>query len=407
MLIVNLSDREILNFALESGIIDVDIVRQNIEMNERKKFLEKHPYNIWQGKDKKWYTYIPDDTKGRLQRKRSTREEIESIIIDYWKDEEEKIYFQDVFNEWMHERREFGEIEMSSYARYYTDFKRFFKENEQFCKLRFQQIEEHDIERFIKKQIKDKELTKKAYSMLRILIIGTFRFAKSRGYTKISISTFFKDLYLPDAIFKRKKKKSSEEEVFSENEVVKLANYFRNNPTIINMGLLLQFQTGLRVGELSSLKREDIKGRYINVSNTEENYKDPDTNERVVGTKNTTKSQAGDRLVIIPDGAKSTIDTILSLSNGEYLFSKNGKRITTNSFRYYLEKACLNVGINPRSPHKTRKTYASTLLANSVNETLVQEMMGHADISTTRKCYYYDMQSRSKREKEIDRVITL
>ena len=42
MLIVNLSDREILNFALESGIIDVDIVRQNIEMNERKKFLEKH-----------------------------------------------------------------------------------------------------------------------------------------------------------------------------------------------------------------------------------------------------------------------------------------------------------------------------------------------------------------------------
>ena len=50
-----------LNIAIENGIINIDTIQKKIEMNERKKFIEKHTYSIWQGKDGKFYTYLPDE----------------------------------------------------------------------------------------------------------------------------------------------------------------------------------------------------------------------------------------------------------------------------------------------------------------------------------------------------------
>ena len=40
--------------------------------------------------------------------------------------------------------------------------------------------------------------------------------------------------------------------------------------------------------------------------------------------------------------------------------------------------------------HKIRKTYASTLLHNGVNISIVNDMLGHADESTTLKHYIYN-----------------
>ena len=49
-----LSQAELLNYAVENGIVDINTITKQIEMNERKKYLEMHAYEIWQGeKDKK------------------------------------------------------------------------------------------------------------------------------------------------------------------------------------------------------------------------------------------------------------------------------------------------------------------------------------------------------------------
>lgn len=61
-----MEDRELLMYALEHGMIDVSYVQEQVNMNKRKEMLEKHPYKIWEGKDGKWYTYLPDKKKGRL-----------------------------------------------------------------------------------------------------------------------------------------------------------------------------------------------------------------------------------------------------------------------------------------------------------------------------------------------------
>ena len=48
-------------------MIDLQHLQAEIDMKERKQYLNQHPYSIWQGKnDNKFYTYLPDDKKKRI-----------------------------------------------------------------------------------------------------------------------------------------------------------------------------------------------------------------------------------------------------------------------------------------------------------------------------------------------------
>ena len=152
------------------------------------------------------------------------------------------------------------------------------------------QITENDLETFIKTTIHERELTSKMYSGLRTIILGIFKYGKSKQLTNISITTFFGDLNLSRKAF-AKRIVDKESEVFSETEIVMVKSYLQKKGTIRDLGILLAFETGLRVGELSALKKEDIdpSRKYIHIQRTEITYKDPETNERICEVRNVPK----------------------------------------------------------------------------------------------------------------------
>ena len=78
---------ETLQYALEHGMIDLSYVQAQVNMNKRKEILEKHQYKIWEGKDGKWYTYLPDEKKGRILKKRSSQKGIEDVVVEYLKEQ--------------------------------------------------------------------------------------------------------------------------------------------------------------------------------------------------------------------------------------------------------------------------------------------------------------------------------
>ena len=96
----DISDSEALKYALECGIIDLQHLREELYMKQKQHYLEMHTYSIWEGKDGKFYTYLPDKIKGRIKKKKSTREDIEKVIVDYWKQQAENPTIEEVFNEW-------------------------------------------------------------------------------------------------------------------------------------------------------------------------------------------------------------------------------------------------------------------------------------------------------------------
>jgi len=67
----------------------------------------------------------------------------------------------------------------------------------------------------------------------------------------------------------------------------------------------------------------------------------------------------------------------------EYIFTRNGERLTSRQFAYVLEKYAELQGLQTKSTHKMRKTYASMLASNGVPLDAIRELLGHTELSTT------------------------
>lgn len=385
----NLNNSELLSFAIENGMIDLDTIREQIEMNERRKYLEMHKYEVFLGSDGSYHTNVPDNTKknGRRAIKRKTKESVEDAIVEYYKDFETEPTFEIVFKKWIESKLKYGEIEKQTANRYETDFYRFFS-NINHCKIRF--FSESDLEDFIKTSIHEKNLTAKGWSNLRLLINGMFKYAKKQGYTQISITHFMGDLDLSKKSFRRNTK-TSEESVFTDAEINKIMGYINSvEPSVINLGVVLAFQAGLRAGELSALKWSDLKGNILSVNKTEIRYKDEE-GHYVFSVRGFTKGEIGHRKVVLTDIGVEAIKRAHMLNPfGEYLFMENGERIKGKAFTVKIEKICRYVGIKPRSIHKARKTYGTKLLNAGLNEKIIENQMGHTDIETTKGYYWFN-----------------
>ena len=386
-----LSDLELLKYAVENGMIDKSSLQKMIKMNERKKYLEEHTYKIWQGSNKKFYTYLPDEkcSRGKKLVKRSTFASVEDAIVEFYKATQNEPYLENVFQEWISYKLEYGEIQKQTRDRYETDFIRFFK-NSEISEIKFKMITEEMLEKFIRSTIHEKHLTVKAWSGLRTLINGIFKYGKKKGYTHISITSFMGDLDLSQRIFEKKVKDDSEY-VFTKEEESKIISQINSEKdSLLGLGVLLEFETGLRSGELSALQWTDIKDGKISVTKTEVRYKDDDKNY-VFEVRNFPKTDAGIRKIFLTPKAKEIIERIRKLSgNNEYIFFKSGKRIRGKLFTSKLYRTCDKVGIAERSMHKGRMTYGTKLLDGNVPDKIVTLQMGHKDIRTTQRHYHYN-----------------
>lgn len=133
------------------------------------------------------------------------------------------------------------------------------------------------------------------------------------------------------------------------------------------------YATGLRISELCNLKLNDIDLHNCFV--------------RVLG------KGKKERIVPIGDVAIKYLDIYIKKYRGiilkdeisDYLFISNSlKNISRQGFFKILKKECKRCGINKNvSPHVLRHSFATHLLAHGADLRIIQELLGHEDISTT------------------------
>jgi integrase len=396
-----LQEQELLKYAIESGMIDLQHLQAEIDMKERRQYLKQHPYSIWQGKnDNKFYTYLPDDTKKRILVKRNTEEEIQNVVINYWKEQELNPTLQEVFDEWNDRRLGLKKIVPSTHERNQQVFRRHYKGIED---KRIRSVTEDWIMDFLEQQIAIHDLTSKAFSNLKGVTKGFLKRAKRRKLIDLSIESVLNDMDLSDRDF-RKVIKEDYEEVFSEEETDKMMAYLQSNLDVKNLGILLIFVTGLRVGELVALKHEDFNGNIIKIRRTEVRYADGHGKHEYC-VKEFPKTEAGVRSAIIPADFTWLADRLKLLNPfGEYVFTDNGKRLTTNTIRRRLTRLCQKLNIYAKSPHKIRKTYGSILIDNNLDARLITDLMGHTNISTTEQHYHRNRKTMIKKAQIIANI---
>ena len=162
-----------------------------------------------------------------------------------------------------------------------------------------------------------------------------------------------------------------------------IASCAENNPENIRLKCMLHilYATGLRVSELVSLK---ITNLSLNQSSGElKNYITvigKGSKERVVMMNNmaiqSIKDYLPHRELFVPLGKTSL-----------FLFPSSAKQgyMTRQNFALLLKNSAINAGLDPErvSPHVLRHSFASHLLAGGADLRVIQELLGHADISTT------------------------
>lgn len=394
---------EYLQAAIAGGMIDLTTLHSQIEMAERKRYLENHNQRLWQGKDGCWYTYLPQNGKRGVVR-RTQKKAVEDAIVDYYRSEEENPDIRHLYESWVNEKLEMGEIKKGTFDKYNTDFDRWFADIE---KVQIKAVTEEMIEMFVRESISKYSLSVKAYGNFRTLIIGIFKYAKRKKYTTLSITSFFKDLQLSRKSFTQNPV-DKRTQVFSDDETEAIISYLKDHETLVRLGIILCFQTGIRVGELVALKYSDIEDGMIHIQRQEVKEKD-EYGRSIVKVVNYTKTEAGDRRVVLTRHALETIERLKIFSGGfEYIMQREaGNRIRCSTMNHSLYKACKKCGIPSRSMHKIRRTYGTMLIDSGVDDSVIMDQMGHSDITTTRKYYYYGRNNAEKVRSQVENAVGL
>ena len=141
--------------------------------------------------------------------------------------------------------------------------------------------------------------------------------------------------------------------------------------------LTLLYSTGLRVSELVNLIIKDI-----------------DFDERTMLIRGKGDK---DRVVLFDKNAKALIIKYLNLreQDNKYLFvNKQGNPLTPRYIQLMIKKYGEEAGIKKKvTPHVLRHSYATHLLKNGVDIRVIQQLLGHASLSTTQIYTNVDMET--------------
>ena len=398
---------ELLKYALENGMIDLSHIQEQKEMNERNEILNQYEESIWEASDGYYKIRIFDSSiKKKRMIKRRSRKDLEDAIIEIHMKSIENPTFMEVYEEWIDRRVELGKISISTKQRNQQVYNRHFKE---FGKRSIKEMEPDELSSFLEEQISQEKLTAKAFSNLKSITKGTLRWAKRRKLIDWNIEELFYDLDISDREFKKIIKEDNEE-VFTDEEMGRIIEYMKNNLDLLNLGLLLTFATGIRIGELSALKWEDWvydkngdSASIIKIRRTETRYYEDHVG--IFTIKDFPKTAAGIRNVVLPSNCVWIIKRIREMTAfGEFMFVQDNERLHTYSFRNRLKTLCKKTGCVLKSPHKIRKTYCSILLDHSLDAQTVISQMGHTDITCSENFYHRDRKTLAKKQEIMDNI---
>ncbi len=166
-------------------------------------------------------------------------------------------------------------------------------------------------------------------------------------------------------------------EILTEDEMIKFLDALPGETLteIRNKALFeLFYASGLRLSELTNLKREDIS-----------------FNERLIRVFGKGKKE---RIVPFNKKAKNILKEYISLSDKKYKRSNEfiflnytGKKISERGVEKIVKEVFKKISDSGKNiyPHLFRHSFATHLLQRGVDLRMIQELLGHSNLSTTEK----------------------
>lgn len=338
-----------------------------------------HPYQITPPKadGKRWQTYVTKESGCRKLVQAPTEHALLLKLAEHYciNSDIEKLTFHDLFTEWIAYYKTVANNQ-NTILRHKQRYEKYFAKSK-LHNMKFGHIDEITLEQECNRIIKDFNLTRKEWTNTKTILNGMYKYAMRKKYItenpllNVTISVKYRQV----------NKKTGKTETFNTDELNALNQYldemYRETHDSAFLAVKLNFLLGLRVSELVALKWSDIEDeKHIHVMREEVRDQESGT----VHIADHTKTNQDRFVALVPKG-----QNILSLIDrtDEYIFVRDGERITARQVAYVLEKYAERMGVATKSTHKMRKTYASLLNANGVPLDFIREQLGHNSLNTT------------------------
>jgi integrase/recombinase XerC len=238
-----------------------------------------------------------------------------------------------------------------------------------------QDLQVHQIRRFISR-LHGRGLGGKSLGRMLSAWRGFFNFlARDHGFTRN-----------PCTGVRPPKSPKSLPKALSPDEAARLVAVPQNDPLAVRDRAMFEllYSSGLRLSELTSLAVDDLSFA--------------DATVRVIGKGNKTRVVPVGRHALQAIEVWLPMRNVLPQRNGSALFlNQRGEAISPRTVQARLKAWGVKQGLPGNvHPHMLRHSFASHVLQSSGDLRAVQEMLGHASISTTQVYTHLDFQYLAK-----------
>lgn len=193
--------------------------------------------------------------------------------------------------------------------------------------------------------------------------------------------------------------------ILSDNERKVLENYCLKDNSLKSVGIIIALNTGLRIGEICSLKWKniDLCNKKIYVENTIQRVYDEEnkTTDVIIDNPKTDSS-----IRSIPINTK-IYKCLKKLDNKfdkeDYFLSGNNKKyVEPRNYQYYFKSILGKCELKPYKFHSLRHTFATHCIEVGMDAKSLSEILGHSDVKITLGIY---VQSNDKiKQKFLEKI---
>lgn len=371
-------DCSLLKDVLDSGIINIDSVLDEFMSTKKEQVKKVHPYSITSpaSKNGRWQTYYKSvDGKRKIVRAQTEDELLNKLVQLYFRNSYiDKMTFHELYEEWLDYKKSITNSP-NTIKRHEQHYKKYF-EISILNNKKVKEIDELLLEQECNRIVREFNLPRKEWSNAKTILNGMYSYAVRKKYLEIN----FMDKVQIFVKFKQVVRKTGKTETFNSDELKSLTEFldrmYQESGDSSYMAVKLNFLLGLRVGELVALKWEDFSENHLHI--VREEIRNQVTNE--ISVVEHTKTNKDRFVVLVP---KAIVILNKLEHEGDYIFMKDGKRMTSIRIASVLRKYARYEGTKLKSSHKIRKTFASNLNAAGVPLDCIRELLGHSSLSTT------------------------
>ena len=187
--------------------------------------------------------------------------------------------------------------------------------------------------------------------------------------------------------------------VLSTHEQTRLTNYIYSNLNNTNIGILISLYTGLRIGELCSLKWSDIlwNEHCISIEKTMQRLQNIEpTDKKTTIIISEPKSSYSIRKIPLPE----ELYNILVKYRGKYdtyVLTSTRLFVEPRTMQYRFKGVLKKCNINNATFHTLRHTFATRCIELGFDVKSLSEILGHANVNITLNRYVHpSMEQKQK-----------